>query len=150
MWRLDVPYKIFCLVSIFKIKYLLQHRCRTIWSCWHKALLSSSGPDSIEKDSWLACRADCSRQWQARLHTVGFGLAEGQSPYCKPMCGVAEGRFSDISTPNTLQTTNLPLLFTNSHTVAVGQLGAVQSGLPKKMRARLNGKRLSIGPRVGS
>ena len=62
------------------MKYLLQHCCRTTRSCRHKALLSSSGPDSIEKDSQSARRADCSRQRQARLHTVGFGLARAGGP----------------------------------------------------------------------
>ena len=62
------------------MKYLLQQRCRTTRSCRHKALLSSSRPDSIEKDSKSARRADCSRQRQARLHTVGFGLARAGGP----------------------------------------------------------------------
>ena len=62
------------------MKYLLQHCCRTTQSCRHKALLSSSGPDSIKKDSRSARRADCSRQPQARLHTVGFGLARARRP----------------------------------------------------------------------
>ena len=59
----------------YKMIYVLQQRCRTTRSCRHKALLSSSGPDSIKKYSWSAHRADRSRQRQARLHTVGFGLA---------------------------------------------------------------------------
>ena len=37
---------------------------------YNKALLSSSGPDSIEKDSRSA----------RRLHTVGFGLARAGGP----------------------------------------------------------------------
>ena len=57
------------------MKYLLQQHCRTTRSCRHKASLSSSRPDSIGKDSRLARRANRSRQRQARLHTVGFGLA---------------------------------------------------------------------------
>ena len=39
--------------------------CRATRNCQHKALLSSSGPDSKEKDSQMA----------RRLHTVGFSLA---------------------------------------------------------------------------
>ena len=39
---------------VYQMKYLLQQRCRTTQSCRHKALLSSSGLDSIEKDSWSA------------------------------------------------------------------------------------------------
>ena len=70
------------------MKYLLQQRCRTIWSCQHKALISSSRPDSIKKDSRLARRADCSRQRQARLHTVRFGLAKGRRPDGQPTWGV--------------------------------------------------------------
>ena len=69
------------------MKYLLQHCFRTTWRCWHKALLSNSGPDSIEKDSWSTCRADCSSQRQARLHTVGFG----RRPNSQPTCRVAKG-----------------------------------------------------------
>ena len=42
------------------------------------------------KDSWSAPRADPSRQCQARLHTVGFGLAEGRRPDGQPMCGVGQ------------------------------------------------------------
>ena len=82
------------------MKYLLQklldnselwpfyQRCRTTRRCRHKALLSSSRPDSIKKDSWSACRADCSRQRQARLHTVGFSLAEGRRPNGQSTWGV--------------------------------------------------------------
>ena len=54
MFGEGVHYKIFLLVIIYifyKMKYLLQHRCRTTRSCRHKALLSRSGPDSIKKDS---------------------------------------------------------------------------------------------------
>ena len=60
--------------------------CKTTQSCRHKALLSSSGPDSIKKDSRSAHRADHCRQRQARLHTVGFGLAEGRRPNGQPTC----------------------------------------------------------------
>ena len=66
-----------------KMKYLLQQRCRTTRSCIIGPYHQGCGPDSIEKDSRSARRADRSRQRQARLHTVGFGLAEGQ-----PTCGV--------------------------------------------------------------
>ena len=69
------------IILLLKMKYLLQHCCRTTQSCRHKAWLSSSGPDSIEKDFWVARRADCSRQWQARLHTIGFEQAEGQHTF---------------------------------------------------------------------
>ena len=62
------------------MKYLLQHCCRTTQGCRHKVLLSSSVPDSIKKDSRSASRADCSRQRQAKLHTVGFGLARAGGP----------------------------------------------------------------------
>ena len=47
---------------------------------------------SIEKDSRSARRVDRSRQRQARLHTVGFGLAEGWRPDGHPTCGEAEGQ----------------------------------------------------------
>ena len=59
-------------------------RCRTTRSCIMGPYHQGCGPDSIEKDSRLARRADRSRQRQARLHTVsvGFGLAEGQ-PSCE-------------------------------------------------------------------
>ena len=60
-----------------------QYNCRTTQSCIIGPYHQGCGPDSIEKDSRSARRADRSRQRQARLHTVGFGLAEGQ-----PMCGV--------------------------------------------------------------
>ena len=53
--------------------------CRTTRSCRHKALLSSSGPDSIEKDSRSARRADRSRQRQARLLTLSL-----PPPYSSP------------------------------------------------------------------
>ena len=62
------------------MKYLLQHCCTTTQSCWHKALLSNSDSDNIEKDSWSAHRAFRSCQWQARLHIVGFGLARAGGP----------------------------------------------------------------------
>ena len=68
--------------------------CRTTQSCRHKALLSSSGPDSIKKDSQSPRRVDRSRQRQARLHTVGFGLAEGRRPDGQPTWGVAEGQLT--------------------------------------------------------
>ena len=92
---------------IFKMKYLLQHCCRKTQSYQHKALLSSTGPNPLEKDSWSARRADRSCKRQARLHTVKFGLAEGRGPDCQPTCGVATGHFFNIWTPNILQTTHL-------------------------------------------
>ena len=52
---------------------------RTTPSCRQKALLSSSGPDSIEKKTL---------DRQARLHTVGFSLAENRRPDGRPMWGV--------------------------------------------------------------
>ena len=60
------------------MKYVLQQRCRTTRSCIIGPYHQGCGPDSIEKDSRSARRAGRSRQRQARLHTVGFGLAEGQ------------------------------------------------------------------------
>ena len=45
-------FKLHYFFFFYKMKYLLQQRCRTTRSCRHKALLSSSGPDSIEKYSW--------------------------------------------------------------------------------------------------
>ena len=76
-----VHYKIFSLKEFFfKVKYLLQHFCRTTLGCRHKALLSNSGPDSIKKDSRSAHRADRSRQRQAGLHTVGFSSARAGGP----------------------------------------------------------------------
>ena len=62
------------------MKCLLQQRWRTTQSCRHKALLSSSGPDFIGKDSWSARRADRSRQRQARLHTVGLWWPRAGGP----------------------------------------------------------------------
>ena len=53
---------------------------RTTRSCIIVPYHQGCGPDSIEKDSQLARRADCSRQQQARLHTVGFGLARAGGP----------------------------------------------------------------------
>ena len=41
--------------------------CRTTPSCRHKALLSSSGPDTLEKDSRLAKPNIAPVQWQAKL-----------------------------------------------------------------------------------
>ena len=67
---------------------LLNQHCRTTRICRHKALLSSSGPPSIKKKLSIGCRDDCSRQGQARLHTVGFGLAQGQRPDGQPTWGV--------------------------------------------------------------
>ena len=72
------------------MKCLLQHHCRTTQSCRHKALISSSGLDFIKKDSWSPRRANPRGQQQARLHTVGFGLAKGRRPDGQPMCGVAK------------------------------------------------------------
>ena len=66
------------------MNYLLQQGCRTTRSCINGPYHQGCGPDSIEKDSWLARRADRSRQRQARLHTVRFGLAEGRRPDGEP------------------------------------------------------------------
>ena len=55
--------------------------CRKTRRCIIGPYHQRCGPDSIEKDSWSARRANCSRQRRARLHTVGFGLAERQ-PIC--------------------------------------------------------------------
>ena len=74
------------------MKYLVQHSCRTTQSCITGPYLQGCGPDSIEKDSQSARRADRSRQRQARLHTVGFALAEGRRPNGQPRCGVAQGQ----------------------------------------------------------
>ena len=71
-----------------KMTFLSHQCCRTSRSCRHKALQSSSRPDSIKKDSWSACRADRSRQRQAKLHTVWFGFAEGRRPDGQPTWGV--------------------------------------------------------------
>ena len=67
------------------MKYLLQYCCRTTRSCRHKALLSSSGPDSIKKDSPSARMASEAAQCRIR-----FG--QGRRPNSQPMCGVAEGQ----------------------------------------------------------
>ena len=81
------PYHFFFFFLFFffyKMKYLLQQHCMTNRSCRHKALLSSSGPDSIEKDSRSAHRADRSRQRHGCPACVGFGLAEGRRPDGQP------------------------------------------------------------------
>ena len=82
-WQLRV---LFLFFFFYMMKYLLQQHCRTTQSCRQKALLSISGLDSFEKDSWSSRIADCSRQPQARLHIVGLGLA------AQPTWGVAEGQ----------------------------------------------------------
>ena len=51
---------------------VLPRSCRITRSCPQKALLSSSGPDFIEKDSRSALMANCSHQPQARLQTIGL------------------------------------------------------------------------------
>ena len=68
------------LLFFYKMKYLFQQRWRTTCSCRHKALLSSRGPDSIEKDSRSARRANRIRQRQARLHTVGLWWPRAGGP----------------------------------------------------------------------
>ena len=64
-------------VYFYMMKYLLQKHCNTTWSCRHKALLSSSGTDSIEKDFRLACRANPSRQ---RIWGGGSGATSSKLP----------------------------------------------------------------------
>ena len=61
---------------------------RVVWP-YHQ---EGCGPDSKQKDPWSARRANCSHQRQARLHTVGFGLAEGKGPTASLCADLAKGQ----------------------------------------------------------
>ena len=78
-----ILYNIGMKLHLFWWLWVPYNSCRTTRSCIIGPYHQGCGPDSIEKDSRSARRADRSCQRQVRLHTVGFGLAEGQ-----PTCGV--------------------------------------------------------------
>ena len=90
--KITIPFEFSSQKSKKKLVIFFSDFSHGFTQLYNKAFLQSRGPDSREKDSRMAFRADCSHQRQARQHTVGFGLAEGQRPDGQPMCGVAEGQ----------------------------------------------------------
>ena len=75
--------------SRYRIKWWYWYR-----SCWHKALLSSSMPASIVKDSQSAPRANRSRQRQAKLHTVGLWWPKAEGTTASLCAVMAKGRLT--------------------------------------------------------